>query len=61
MGGGDVAADRHHVGVLADAEVARFLDLVQRLPRLAAAELFGLTVTPPPGYLDQVVTPKGLF
>ena len=48
-------------GVLADAEVARFLDLVQRLPRLAAAELFGLTVTPPPGYLDQVVTPKGLF
>ena len=48
-------------GVLADAEVTRFLSLVQRLPNLSAEELSGLTVNPPTGYLDRVITPKGLF
>ncbi|WP_278235078.1 MmgE/PrpD family protein [Isoptericola sp. AK164] len=33
-------------GVLADDEIDRFLDVVQRLPKLSAEELAGLTVTP---------------
>jgi 2-methylcitrate dehydratase len=44
-------------GMLEPAEIERFLDLVQRLPELAAGELGGLTVTAaalPAG-------PKGLF
>jgi len=44
-------------GVLAPEEIERFLELVQRLPELTAAELAGLTVTAaalPAG-------PKGLF
>ncbi|NEM91482.1 MmgE/PrpD family protein [Galbitalea soli] len=45
-------------GVLAAAEVERFLDLAQRLPELDAAELAGLTVT---ADLSDVTAPKGLF
>jgi 2-methylcitrate dehydratase len=45
------------VGVLADAEVERFLDVAQRLPRLTAAELDGLTVFAP----GLPTPPKGLF
>ncbi|MGV8885382.1 MAG: MmgE/PrpD family protein [Microbacteriaceae bacterium] len=45
-------------GVLDDAEIERFLAVVQRLPELTAAELFELTVvTPQP----LAVGPKGLF
>jgi 2-methylcitrate dehydratase len=46
-------------GVLAPAEIERFLALVERLPELTAAELGGLTVTAPAGSLP--VGPKGLF
>jgi 2-methylcitrate dehydratase len=46
-------------GVLEDAEIERFLSLVQRLPELGAAELSGLTVTARPGYLSR--GPKGIF
>jgi 2-methylcitrate dehydratase len=45
-------------GVLAPAEIERFLELVQRLPELTAEELGGLTVT---ADLSDVVSPKGLF
>jgi 2-methylcitrate dehydratase len=44
-------------GVLDDAEVERFLGLVQRLPELTADELAGLTVTAP----GLPAGPKGLF
>jgi 2-methylcitrate dehydratase len=44
-------------GVLDDAEVERFLALVQRLPELTADELAGLTVTAP----GLPAGPKGLF
>jgi 2-methylcitrate dehydratase len=44
-------------GVLADAEIDRFLDVAQRLPELTAAELYGLTIV-----ADGLpVSPKGLF
>jgi 2-methylcitrate dehydratase len=44
-------------GVLADAEVERFLDVAQRLPSLTATELFQLTIT-----ADGLpVSPRGLF
>ncbi|BDZ47398.1 MmgE/PrpD family protein [Naasia aerilata] len=45
-------------GVLAPAEIERFLDTAQRLPELSAAELAGLTIT---GDLSSVPLPKGLF
>ena len=45
--------------VLDPAEIARFLDLVQRLPKLAPDELGGLTVTARHGMLSP--GPKGLF
>jgi 2-methylcitrate dehydratase len=50
-------------GVLADDEVERFLELASRLPELRPHELAGLTVTPPPGWLDAVdqASPDGLF
>ncbi|WP_382309546.1 MmgE/PrpD family protein [Herbiconiux sp. UC225_62] len=48
-------------GVVEDAEIARFLALVQRLPELDAAELPGLTVTARPGLLESIPLPKGLF
>jgi 2-methylcitrate dehydratase len=44
-------------GVLPDAEVERFLDVAQRLPSLAPAELDGLTVFTP----GLPTPPKGLF
>jgi 2-methylcitrate dehydratase len=45
-------------GVLADAEIERFLDLAQRLPELSASELRGLTVT---ADLSDITPPTGLF
>jgi 2-methylcitrate dehydratase len=48
-------------GVVEPAEIARFLELVQRLPELGADELAGLTVTARPGLLESFPTPKGLF
>jgi 2-methylcitrate dehydratase len=48
-------------GVIDDAEVERFLSLVQRLPELSAAEVVGLTVTAQPGVLSSAPLPKGLF
>lgn len=48
-------------GILEPAEADRFLDLVQRLPELSAADVAGITVTARPGLLDSVVMPKGLF
>jgi 2-methylcitrate dehydratase len=44
-------------GVLPTDEIERFLELVQRLPELTAAELAGLTVTAP----GLPAGPKGLF
>jgi 2-methylcitrate dehydratase len=44
-------------GMLPDAEVERFLDVAQRLPSLAPAELDGLTVFTP----GLPTPPKGLF
>jgi 2-methylcitrate dehydratase len=44
-------------GLLAPAEADRFLDLVQRLPSLSAAELTGLTLSVP----DLAVGQPGLF
>ena len=46
-------------GILAPAEVERFLDTVQRLPKLSAAELAGLNVALPAGALE--VGRPGLF
>jgi 2-methylcitrate dehydratase len=46
-------------GVLEEAEIERFLALVQRLPELTADELGGLTITAPAGTLPAA--PKGLF
>ncbi|MCS5736030.1 MmgE/PrpD family protein [Herbiconiux daphne] len=48
-------------GVVEQAEIDRFLELVQRLPELRADELGGLTVTARPGLLESFPTPKGLF
>ena len=48
-------------GVLEPAEVERFLDTVQRLPELTAAELAGLTVTAPARLLAAVSAPEGIF
>jgi 2-methylcitrate dehydratase len=45
--------------VLDPIEAGRFLDVVQRLPRLNADQLGGLTVTAKPGFI--VPGPKGLF
>lgn len=48
-------------GVIEDAEVERFLVLVQRLPELTAEEIGGLTVTAKAGVLASAPLPKGLF
>lgn len=48
-------------GTLEAAEVARFLDVAQRLPRLGADELGGLTVTAPPAVLAHHSAPEGIF
>ena len=45
-------------GIVDAAEVARFLDLAQRLPELSASELGGLTVAPA---VPLAPGPKGLF
>jgi 2-methylcitrate dehydratase len=45
-------------GVLERAEIERFLETVQRLPELGAAELGGLTVTPAVPFAS---TTKGIF
>lgn len=47
--------------VLDAAEIDRFLNLVQRLPELTAAELNGLTIVAKSGVLASVPTPKGIF
>ena len=44
-------------GVLADAEIERFLEVAERLPALTAAELSGLTITA----TGLSAAPKGLF
>ncbi len=46
-------------GLLDAAEVARFLEVVQRLPALRAEEMFGLTVAVPAGGL--LVGERGIF
>lgn len=49
-------------GVLATAEIERFLDVAQRLPELSAAELPGLTVNASMSAPSSAaVTPKGIF
>lgn len=48
-------------GVLAEAEIERFLAVAERLPRLRPDELAGLTITAEPGLLASVPLPKGLF
>jgi 2-methylcitrate dehydratase len=47
--------------VLDEAEINRFLDLVQRLPELTAAEIGGLTIVAKPGVMASVKNPAGLF
>ena len=47
--------------VLDEAEITRFLDLVQRLPELTAAEIGGLTIVAKPGVMASVKNPSGLF
>jgi 2-methylcitrate dehydratase len=48
-------------GVIEEAEIERFLALVQRLPELTAEEIGGLTVTAKAGVLASAPLPKGLF
>jgi 2-methylcitrate dehydratase len=45
-------------GVLDPAEIERFLEVAQRLPKLTAAELSGLTVV---ADLSGITNPKGIF
>ncbi|WP_353114229.1 MmgE/PrpD family protein [Microbacterium sp.] len=47
--------------VLEPAEVERFLDLVQRLPELTAAEVAELSIIAKPGLLEAAPAPAGLF
>lgn len=47
--------------MLEATEIERFLELVQRLPELTAAEVNELTIIAKPGLLDSVAAPKGLF
>jgi len=46
-------------GLLDASEAARFLDVAQRLPTLAADELWGLTIALPAGTL--AIGPRGIF
>lgn len=48
-------------GILDSVEISRFLELVQRLPELTAAEVAELTIVAKPGLIDQALAPKGLF
>ena len=47
--------------VLEEAEIERFLELVQRLPQLTADEVRELNIVAKPGLLDLAAAPKGLF
>lgn len=47
--------------VLEEAEIERFLDLVQRLPELTAAEVRELNIVAKAGAIDLAAAPKGLF
>ncbi|MBN6191939.1 MmgE/PrpD family protein [Microbacterium sp. SSW1-47] len=47
--------------VLEPAEIERFLELVQRLPELTAAEVAELSIVAKPGVLDAAPAPRGLF
>ncbi|MGK3949743.1 MmgE/PrpD family protein [Microbacterium sp. K2] len=47
--------------VLEPAEIERFLELVQRLPELTAAEVGELSIIARPGLLEGAPAPKGLF
>ncbi|MFC4137750.1 MULTISPECIES: MmgE/PrpD family protein [unclassified Microbacterium] len=47
--------------VLEPAEIERFLELVQRLPELTAAEVAELSIIAKPGLLEAAPAPKGLF
>ncbi|MFM1983724.1 MAG: hypothetical protein RL723_159 [Actinomycetota bacterium] len=47
--------------VLEVSEIDRFLNLVQRLPELTAAEVNGLTIVAKAGVLASAPTPKGIF
>lgn len=47
--------------VLEPAEIDRFLNLVQRLPELNAAEVSQLTIVAKPGLLSAAPAPKGIF
>lgn len=48
-------------GVLEQAEIERFLDVAQRLPKLTADELGGLTIQARPGLFDTVRATTGIF
>ncbi|MFC5337371.1 MmgE/PrpD family protein [Leucobacter denitrificans] len=47
--------------VLEEAEIERFLELVQRLPELTADEVRELNIVAKDGLLDLAAAPKGLF
>ena len=47
--------------VLEEAEIERFLTLVQRLPELTADEVRELNIVAKPGLIDLAAAPKGLF
>ncbi|MFB2579825.1 MmgE/PrpD family protein [Herbiconiux sp. P15] len=48
-------------GVIEEAEIVRFLALVERLPELTVEEVRELNVVARPGLLEALPTPKGLF
>ncbi|MFT4157369.1 MAG: MmgE/PrpD family protein [Microbacterium sp.] len=47
--------------VLNEAEIERFLELVQRLPELDASEVGALSIVAKPGVIDLASAPEGLF
>jgi 2-methylcitrate dehydratase len=48
-------------GLVEEAEIARFLAAVERLPELGLGELDQLNITAAPGVVDLAAAPKGLF
>jgi 2-methylcitrate dehydratase len=48
-------------GILEQSEIARFLELVHRLPELSSAEVAALTIAARPGLIGEAIAPKGLF
>ena len=48
-------------GLVAEAEIERFLDAAARLPELAAGELDQLNITAASGVIDFGAAPQGLF